>query len=94
MVVAGTFAVVTTLWCASPWAAVVVTRLRAPPAPPAPPADTRLTGLLVRRDRFWGLRNRGAVTRFGVLPALVLANRRFPLPSREVMGRVPPEASA
>lgn len=61
-------------------------------SPPAP-ADTRLTGLLVSRDRFWGFRKSGVVTRLGVLPAEVLANRRLP-PSREVMGIVPPDAKA
>lgn len=60
--------------------------------PPAP-ADTRLTGLLVSTDRFWGFRKSGVVTRFGVLPAEVLANRRLP-PSREVMGIVPLDARA
>ncbi len=29
-----------------------------------------------------------------MLPALVLANRKFPLPSRDVMGRVPLDARA
>lgn len=86
MVEAGTVAVVTALWSAA------TCRLRAPAAPAAPPADTRLTGLLVSSDRFCGLRKSGAVTRFGVLPAL--AKRKFPLPSRDVMGRVPLEARA
>lgn len=54
-------------------------------SPPA--ADSRLTGFAwVSSDRFWG-RNR-FVTRLGVLPAEVLANRKLP-PSREVMGIVP-----
>lgn len=61
-------------------------------SPPAP-ADTRLTGLLVRTDRFWGFKKSGVVTRFGVLPAEALANSRL-LPSRDVMGMVPPEARA
>lgn len=61
-------------------------------SPPAP-ADTRLTGLLVSTDRFWGFRKSGVVTRFGVLPVLVLAKSRL-LPSREVMGIVPLEARA
>ena len=63
-----------------------------PDPPPAPPADTRLTGLLVSSDRFWGLRKSGAVTRLCALPPEVLANSR--LPSREVMGRLPPEVRA
>lgn len=50
--------------------------------------DTRLTGLLASSDRFCGLR------KSGVPPALALANSRLPLPSREVMGRVPLEANA
>ena len=70
------------------WASLV--SCRAPP--PAPPADTRLTGLLVSSDRFWGLRKSGAVTRLCALPPEVLANSR--LPSREVMGRLPPEVRA
>lgn len=86
MVEAGTVAEVTALWSAA------TCRLRAPAAPAAPPADSRLTGLLVSRDRFCGLRKRGAVTRFGVLPAL--AKSKFPLPSKEVIGRVPLEARA
>lgn len=90
IVEAGTVAVVTALW----WVSAATCRLRAPAAPAPPAADTRLTGLLVSRDRFWGFRNRGAVTRLGVLPALVLANSKLPLPSREVMGRVPLEARA
>lgn len=61
-------------------------------SPPAP-ADTKLTGLLVSTDRFWGFRKSGVVTRFGVLPVLVLAKSRL-LPSREVMGIVPLEARA
>lgn len=61
-------------------------------SPPAP-ADTRLTGLLVRTDRFWGFRKSGVVTRFGALPPEVLANSRL-LPSREVMGIVPLDARA
>lgn len=61
-------------------------------SPPAP-ADTRLTGLLVRTERFWGFRKSGVVTRFGVLPAEALANSRFP-PSRDVMGMVPLDARA
>lgn len=84
MVEAGT--AVTALW----WVSAARCRL-------APPADTRLTGLLASNDRFCrfcGLRKSGAVTRLGVLPALVLAKSRFPLPSREVMGRVPLEANA
>lgn len=32
--------------------------------------------------------------RLGVLPELVLANRKFPLPSSDVMGRVPLDARA
>lgn len=88
MVEAGTVAVVTALWSAE------TCRLRAPAAPAAPPADTRLTGLLVSNDRFCGFKKSGAVTRFGVLPALALAKSKFPLPSREVMGRVPLEARA
>lgn len=88
MVEAGTAAVVTALWSAA------TCRLRAPAAPAAPPADTRLTGLLVSRDRFCGFRKSGAVTRFGVLPALALAKSKFPLPSSEVMGRVPLDARA
>lgn len=60
--------------------------------PPAP-ADTRLTGLLVRTERFWGFKKSGVVTRFGVLPAEVLANSRL-LPSRDVMGIVPLDARA
>lgn len=88
MVEAGIVAVVTALWSAE------TCRFRAPAAPAAPPADTRLTGLLVSRDRFWGFRKRGAVTRFGVLPALALAKRKFPLPSKEVIGRLPLEAKA
>lgn len=88
MVEAGTVAVVTALWSAA------TCRLRAPAAPAAPPADTRLTGLLVSSDKFWGFRKSGAVTRLGVLPALALAKRKLPLPSREVMGRVPLEARA
>lgn len=88
MVETGTVAVVTALW------SVATCRLRAPAAPAAPPADTRLTGLLVSSDRFCGFRKSGAVTRFGVLPALALAKSKFPLPSREVMGRVPLEARA
>jgi len=58
---------------------------------PPEPADTRLTGLLVSSDRFWGFRKSGVVTR--LLAAEVLANSRLP-PSREVMGIVPPDASA
>lgn len=88
MVEAGIVAVVTALWSAA------TCRLRAPAAPAAPPADTRLTGLLVSSERFCGFRNSGAVTRFGVLPALALAKSKFPLPSRDVMGRVPLEARA
>lgn len=61
-------------------------------SPPAP-ADTRLTGLLVSSDRFWGFRKSGVVTRFGVLPAEVLVKSRL-LPSREVMGIVPLDARA
>lgn len=60
--------------------------------PPAP-ADTRLTGLLVSSDRFWGFRKSGVVTRLGVLPAEALANSRLPL-SRAVMGIVPLDAKA
>lgn len=44
-------------------------------------------------DRFWGFRKSGVVTRFGVLPAEVLAKSRL-LPSREVMGIVPLDARA
>lgn len=61
-------------------------------SPPAP-ADTRLTGLLVRTERFWGFKKSGVVTRFGVLPAEALANSRL-LPSRDVMGIVPLDARA
>lgn len=61
-------------------------------SPPAP-VDTRLTGLLVSTDRFWGFRKSGVVTRLGPLPPDVLANSRL-LPSSEVMGMVPLEASA
>lgn len=61
-------------------------------SPPAP-ADTRLTGLLVRTERFWGFKKSGVVTRFGVLPAEALANSRLP-PSRDVMGIVPLDARA
>lgn len=86
MVEAGIVAVVTALCSAA------TCRLSAPAAPAAPPADTRLTGLLVSSDRFCGFRKSGAVTRFGVLPAL--AKSKFPLPSRDVMGRVPLEARA
>lgn len=60
-------------------------------SPPAP-ADTRLTGLLVRTERFWGFKKSGVVTRFGVLPA-ALANSRL-VPSRDVMGIVPLDARA
>lgn len=49
--------------------------------------------MLVNTDRFWGFRKSGVVTRFGVLPAEVLANSRLP-PSREVMGIVPLDARA
>lgn len=59
---------------------------------PPVPADTRLTGLLVRTERFWGFKKSGVVTRFGVLPE-ALANSRL-LPSRDVMGIVPLEARA
>lgn len=55
-------------------------------------AETRLTGLLVSRERFWGFRNRGAVTMLGAPPAL--ANTRFPVASSDVIGRGPPEARA
>lgn len=55
-------------------------------------AETRLTGLLVSRERFWGLRNRGAVTMLGAPPAL--AKTRFPVASSDVSGREPPEARA
>lgn len=68
------------------WASEVTCR------PPAP-ADTRLTGLLVRTERFWGFKKSGVVTRFGVLPAEALANSRLP-PSRDVMGIVPLDARA
>ena len=84
MVEAGTGTVAVVTW----WSAETC---RAPP--PAAPADTRLTGLVVSRDRFWGFRKRGC-TRLGVLPDEVLANSRLPLPSSEVMGRVPPDARA
>lgn len=79
----GTAAVVTWWWGSE-------VSCRAPP----PALDTRLTGLEVSRDRLWGFRKRGAVTRLGVLPAVALAKRKFPLPSREVMGRVPLDARA
>lgn len=49
--------------------------------------------MLVRTERFWGFRKSGVVTRFGVLPAEVLANSRL-LPSRGVMGIVPLDARA
>lgn len=78
----GMAAVVTWWW----WASVVTCR-------PPVPACTRLTGLLVSSDRFWGFRKRGVVTRLGVLPADVFANSRLP-PSRDVMGIVPLEARA
>lgn len=68
------------------WASVATCR------PPAP-VDTRLTGLLVSTDRFWGFRKSGVVTRLGPLPPDALANSRL-LPSSEVMGMVPLEASA
>lgn len=55
-------------------------------------AETKLTGLLVSRERFWGFRNRGAVTMFGAPPAL--ANTRFPVASSDVIGREPLEARA
>lgn len=55
-------------------------------------AETKLTGLLVSRERFWGFRNRGAVTMLGAPPAL--ANTRFPVASSDVIGREPPEARA
>lgn len=55
-------------------------------------AETKLTGLLVSRERFWGVRNRGAVTMLGAPPAL--ANTRFPVASSDVIGREPPEARA
>lgn len=55
-------------------------------------AETRLTGLLVSRERFWGFRNRGAVTMLGAPPAL--AKTRFPVASSDVIGREPPEARA
>lgn len=84
MVEAGTGTVAVVTW----WSAETC---RAPP--PAAPADTRLTGLVVSRDRFWGFRKRGCI-RLGVLPAEVLANSRLPLPSSEVMGRAPPDARA
>lgn len=60
-------------------------------SPPAP-ADTRLMGLLVRTERFWGFKKSGVVTRFGVLPE-ALAKSRLP-PSRDVMGIVPLDARA
>lgn len=66
---------------------------RAPP--PTPPAETRLTGLEVRSDKFCGLRKRGVVIRLAALPGDVLANRKLPLPSSEVIGpNVPLEARA
>lgn len=55
-------------------------------------AETKLTGLLVSRERFWGFRNRGAVTMLGAPPAL--ANTRFPVASSDVIGREPLEARA
>lgn len=55
-------------------------------------AETKLTGLLVSRERFCGFRKRGAVTMFGAPPAL--ANTRFPVASSDVIGSEPPEARA
>ena len=66
-------------------------RFRAPP----PPVGIILTGLPAKRERLWGLRNRGVVIRLGVEPALVLANSKFPFPSMDVMaGRAPLDARA
>lgn len=60
-------------------------------SPPAP-FDTRLTGLLVSTDRFWGFRKSGVVTRL-CPPPDALANSRL-LPSSEVIGMAPLEARA
>lgn len=84
---------VTTFWFDSA-TAEVTWRFRACAEAPAEAAaaETRLTGLLVSKERFCGLRNNGAVTRLP--PAFALANKRFPLASREVIGRDPPDARA
>lgn len=58
-------------------------------------AGMKLTGLLPNKDRLWGFRKSGVFTMLGAEPdMLVLANSRFPFPSRVVMGKDPLEARA
>lgn len=72
----------------------VAWRLATGPEAPAEAAaaETKLTGLLVSSERFWGFKNSGAVTMLGVPPAL--ANTKFPVASSDVIGREPPDARA
>lgn len=72
--------------------AEVACRLVTVPVTPAVAAETRLTGLLVSRERFWGLKNSGPVTMLEVPPALV--KTRFPDASIDVIGRDPLDARA
>lgn len=86
MLLTGSAAAATALWCMS----LVTCRFRAPPA--APPADSMLVG---KMDRLEGFKRKGVVTRLGAAPPeLVLANNRLPFPSMEVTGNAPLEARA